>query len=96
MGGANDPLRPSAAQKVIQRIARTGACSFSRHAAEQLRKRNLTTVDCLNTLAAGVVRPAEWENGTWRYRVESHRIAVVVAIESGTEIRVVTAWRIAK
>lgn len=65
MGGANDPLRPSAAQKVIQRIASTGACSFSRHAAEQLRKRNLTTVDCLNTLAAGVVRPAEWENGTW-------------------------------
>ena len=96
MGGGAEPLGPSAAQKVIRRIAKALACSFSRHAAEQLQKRNLTTVDCLNTLAAGVVRPAEWENGTWRYRVESHRIAVVVAIESDAELRVVTAWRIAK
>jgi hypothetical protein len=47
-------------------------------------------------LRAGVVDPAEFENGSWRYRVRTQMIVVVTAFRSETEIRVVTAWRMKK
>jgi hypothetical protein len=71
-----------------------------------MRSRNLTDVDVVNILRAGVVQPAEWENGSWRYRVSTQRMAVVAAFEpdveavpaeeddlSEMELIVVTAWR---
>jgi hypothetical protein len=54
---------------------------------------HLTMVDVTNVLRGGVVDPAEFENGSWRYRVRTARIAVIVAFRSETELRVVTAWR---
>lgn len=33
------------------------------------------------------------ENGSWRYRVRTARMAVIVAFRSETALRVVTAWR---
>lgn len=54
---------------------------------------DLTTVDCENVLRGGVVRPGEYEHGTWRYRVETSRVTVVVAFRSESEIVIVTAWR---
>ena len=54
---------------------------------------DLTTVDCENVLRGGVVRPGEYENGTWRYRVETSKITVVVGFRSAQELMVVTAWR---
>jgi hypothetical protein len=54
---------------------------------------DLTTVDCENVLRGGVVRPAEHEHGTWRYRVETRKITVVIAFRSERELVVVTAWR---
>jgi hypothetical protein len=50
-------------------------------------------VDVTNVLRGGVVDPAEFENGSWRHRVRTARIAVIVAFRSETELRVVTAWR---
>ncbi len=67
--------------------------TFSRHAEEEMAKDNLTMVDVTNLLRGGVVDPAEFENGSWRYRVRSARMAVVVAFRSESELRVVTAWR---
>jgi hypothetical protein len=54
---------------------------------------HLTMVDVTNVLRGGVVDPAEFENGSWRHRVRTARIAVIVAFRSETELRVVTAWR---
>ena len=54
---------------------------------------DLTTVDCENVLRGGVVRPGEYEHGTWRYRVETSKITVVIAFRSEQELVVVTAWR---
>jgi hypothetical protein len=45
-------------------------------------------------LCGGVVQPPELERGTWRYRVLTNRICVVVAFRSDDELVVVTAWRI--
>jgi hypothetical protein len=53
----------------------------------------LTAVDATNVLRGGVVEPGEFENGSWRYRIRTQRIYVVVSFRSETELRVVTAWR---
>ena len=52
----------------------------------------LTTGDCINVLKAGTVDPAEWENGTWRYRVRAGGITVVIAFRDVQALTVITAW----
>jgi hypothetical protein len=54
----------------------------------------LTEVDVVNVLRGGhITEPAEEVNGTWRYRVHTNLIWVVVAFRSETELVVVTVWR---
>lgn len=67
--------------------------AFSGHALDALADDELSTVDAVNVLRAGIVDPAEFEKGCWRYRVRTPRMVVVIAFRSATEIRVVTAWR---
>ena len=88
-----EPLSPPEARRLIQEILETGSVTFSKHAEEEMAKDNLTMVDVANVLRGGVLDPAELENGSWRYRVRTARIAVIVAFRSETELRVVTAWR---
>ena len=88
-----EPLAPAAARDLIRRILRTGRFIYSRHAIEEMLADNLTTVDCENVLRGGAVRPGEYDRGSWRYRVETRLITVVVAFRSEHEIVVVTAWR---
>ncbi len=57
-------------------------------------KDELTTQDLVNVLRAGVVEPSEFENGSWRHRVKTNAICVVVVLVSEKEAVVVTAWRI--
>ena len=90
----DEPLQPSAARSLIRDILANGSLAFSKHAREEMEKDKLTFVDVTNVLRGGVVDPAELENGSWRYRVRTARIAVIVAFRSETELRVVTAWRI--
>jgi hypothetical protein len=59
-----------------------------------MAKDHLDAVDVDNVLRGGVVEPGEYENGSWRYRVRTDRITVVIAFRSGSELVVVTAWRI--
>lgn len=87
-------LRATEAKKLIREVLAGGhEVVFTRHALEELEKDGLTTGDVLNVLRGGVVREGEWENGTWRYRVETPRIAVVVEFDTETRLVVVTAWR---
>jgi hypothetical protein len=88
-----EPISPPEARRLIRAIIETGSVSFSKHAEEELAKDKLTMVDATNVLRGGVVDPGELENGSWRYRVRTARIAVIVAFRSETELRVVTAWR---
>lgn len=57
------------------------------------RQPEIEEVDCENVLRGGVVRPGEYEHGSWRYRIETSRLAVVVAFRSENELVIVTAWR---
>jgi hypothetical protein len=88
-----EPFSPAEAKRRIVAILTTGDVAFSGHARRELAKDSLTTVDAANVLRAGSVDPAEAENGEWRYRVRTQRMAVVVAFRSETELRIVTAWR---
>jgi hypothetical protein len=82
------------ATALIHRIIRDGQVAWSQHAIDEMRKDKLTTVDCTNVLRAGAVtEPADLERGTWRYRVHTQRMCVVVAFRSDEELVVITVWR---
>lgn len=93
LSSMDEPLSQPEAKRLIREILARGEVVSSRHATEEMKNDDLTMVDCINVLRGGVVEPAEWENGTWRYRVHTQRIWVVVAFRSETRLVVVTAWR---
>lgn len=88
-----EPVEPERARRLIRGILEDGRAAFSGHALEALAEDGLSTVDAVNVLRAGTVEPAEFEMGSWRYRVRTRQIVVVIAFRSESEIRVVTAWR---
>lgn len=91
-----EPLDPVRAKRLIRQIVETGEATFSRHAEEELLKDRLTMADVLHVLRAGVVEPAEWINGQWRYRMRTQKLYVVVRFRSETALRVITARRIGR
>lgn len=88
-----EPLCPSDARRLIQGIVSNGSVTFSGHAELEMDKDDLAATDVVNMLRGGVVQPAEFEKGSWRYRVITARMCVVISFKSETELRVVTAWR---
>lgn len=93
MDELEEPLSEVVAKQFIRRILETGDTRFASHAEQRMQERNLSSVDVVNVLRAGVVAPAEHENGSWRYRVRTPRIEVVIAFRSSTSLVVVSAWR---
>jgi hypothetical protein len=93
VSGPVEPFDPSEAKERIRSILDTGVVVPSGHALEEMEKDDLTLVDCTNVLRGGWVEPAEWERGTWRYRVRTARICVVVAFRSESKLAIVTVWR---
>ena len=87
------PLSPPEARRLIREILAGGEVVSSSHAMEEMDENDLTIVECVNVVRGGIVEPAEWENGSWRYRVHTQRIWVVVAFRSERRLVIVTAWR---
>ncbi|MHB1095602.1 MAG: DUF4258 domain-containing protein [Gemmatimonadaceae bacterium] len=87
------PLTPIQARDTVRRILEHGTTSFSSHAREEMANDDLQVGDCLNVLRGGAFEPPELINGTWRYRVSTNRICVVVVIPRDDRVRVVTVWR---
>lgn len=88
-----EPLDPLPARNLIRKILDAGGAHPSQHAYDEMAKDNLTMVDVANVLRGGRVEFSEFVKGTWRYRVQTRKICVVVAFRSEAELRVVTAWR---
>jgi hypothetical protein len=88
-----NPYKPARAKQLIRDILANGVVSFSKHAMVELKNDKLETTDCVNVLRGGVVEPPELINGTWRYRVVTRLICVVISFPDEDEVRVVTAWR---
>ena len=90
----HEPLAPDIATALIHRIVREGSVAISKHARTEMAADNLTTVDCTNVMRCGAVsEAADLERRTWRYRIHTRRMCVVVAFRSEVELVVVTAWR---
>jgi hypothetical protein len=87
-------LDPRQACKLVRAARLNGKVAFSNHALEEMKNDELIETDVDNVLCCGTVydEPRR-EAGSWRYRVETERICVVVAFWSPTEVVVVTAWR---
>lgn len=82
------------ARKLLREILVSGTLAYSGHAKKEMEKDKLTTQDLVNVRRAGVVEPSEFERGSWRHRVKTNAICVVVVLVSEREAVVVTAWRI--
>ncbi len=89
-------LDPPVAQRLIRKILAAGQVSWSDHARDEIAKDKLSIPDCANVLRAGIVEEPEYDRGSWRYRVRTQRIYVVISFRSETELSIVTAWRIGK
>jgi len=90
----DEPLRPPRAKTLIRAILNGGEVTYSKpHAVERLQKWGLSTVDCINVLRGGVVEEPELENGSWRYRVHTPLICVIIRFISDDMLEIVTAWR---
>jgi hypothetical protein len=98
----DEPLTATAAKKLIQAILKTTdggtppSVALSGHAQKEMANDKLIAGDIINVLRGGVVEPAEFEKGSWRYRVRTNKIVVVVCFRSEIELGVVTCWRIKK
>ena len=104
------PLRATDARKLLRRLLDEGGFvspARGSHARQEMDNDELDDADVINVLRGGVVREAEWENGSWRYRVETQRMVFVVAFEpeparlpsadgrlAGLEVVVITGWRV--
>ena len=51
-------------------------------------------LDCENVFRVGIVDEAEYENGSWRHKVRTNKIAVIIEFLSEDEVLIVTAWRL--
>jgi hypothetical protein len=104
------PLKAADARKLIRRLLDEGAFvspGARSHARREMDKDGLTDLDAVNVLRGGTVREAEFENGSWRFRVETQRMVFVVTFDpepeqmpdeatdiGELELIVVTGWRL--
>jgi hypothetical protein len=89
-------LSPGQARKVLSEIfnQNPSLISFSKHALQEMENDNLKTGDILNVLKAGKIFDApEFENGSYRYRIQTQKITVVIAFRRPNHVVIVTAWR---
>ena len=67
---------------------------FSKHCRIQMKSRDLRVGDIINVLGAGkILNDPEYEKASWRYKVQTQKISVVIALRSPNHIIIVTAWR---
>jgi hypothetical protein len=91
-------LDKAQARKLISEIASRHPQNirFSKHALEESKKDNLTIIDLINVIkssAARILDEPELEKGSYRYRLATSNIMVVISFVSKIEAVVVTAWR---
>jgi hypothetical protein len=91
-----EPLDTQTAKALILSILASCRVSFGKHALDEMAKDGLSTLDAINVMRGGVVRPADFINREWRYRVQTARMTFVVTFLSEQDLRVVTAWRMTR
>ena len=91
------PLSAVDARQLARRILEEGALRLSRHAQDRMEEYGMSELDVTNTIRGGHVKAGRgitFENGSWRYTIETQRMAVVVAFRGEDALSVVTCWRV--
>ncbi|HEX4422523.1 MAG TPA: hypothetical protein VH165_31630 [Kofleriaceae bacterium] len=86
------PLAATEARKLARVILVHGKVAFTSHCMKELAKDGKDAVDAINVIRGGAYQEAEWENGGWRHRVHTQRMAVVIEFETEAELIVVTSF----
>ena len=86
------PLAAAEARRLAREILVGGTVSFTSHCRKELAKDGKTTVDATNVIRGGAYAEAEWENGAWRHRASTQRMAVVIEFQAETKLMVVTSF----
>ena len=84
------------ARKVLSEIFNESPnfISYTKHALKEMQKDDLKAGDILNVIRAGkIYDDPEFENGSYRYRVQTSKITVVIAFRKPNHVVIVTAWR---
>ncbi len=68
------PMNPATAKREIIRLVAAGKVFFSSHAHDEMALDGVSSVEVFSVLRGGVVQPAEFERGAWRYRVTARSI----------------------
>jgi hypothetical protein len=89
----NESLTASDVRRLAKAIVVAGTVIYSDHALGEMAKDKLTKADVERVLRGGSAGDGEWENGSWRYRMWTPGIVVVLAFRSSTALVIVTAWR---
>lgn len=92
----SEPLSLDDAHHLARRILAQGYVAFTQHARDEMKNDSLVDRDVTNVIRGGYCESVDFEKGTWRYRIRTQRIVVVVAFRSEAELRVVTAWRVVR
>jgi hypothetical protein len=87
--------RTQARKKLTALLATNPNCfSYGQHFKRRLVERRMSLGDVLNVLHGGwILRDGEFENGEWRYRVETGKMTVVIAFLNDIHVRLATCWR---
>ena len=86
------PLAAGQARKLARAILANGQVVFTSHCLQELAKDGKTTIDAINVIRGGSYLEAEWENGGWRHRAQTQRMAVILEFETEVELIVVTSF----
>jgi len=95
MSRPREPLGPADAKKLLRAIVAGGEVGFTSHALDEMEHDAITQADVTRVLRGGTVEPAEFENGSWRYRVRAQSLYVIATFRTEVTAVVVTAWRTA-
>jgi len=96
MSAFAEPLGTQAARNLLRAILASGEVVFSGHALTEMENDGITQAAAIRILRGGTVESAEFERGSWRYRVRARDAYVVVSFRTESSAVVVTAWRLAR
>lgn len=86
------------ARKLSLELCKKSKIVFSGHALKELKNDDLDRMDAINVImspSAKISKEPEYANGSWRYRIETKNICVVITfVEKPSGIIVVTVFKI--
>lgn len=88
------PPSAASARATIRTALATGNYELWDHLIDRAEQRDMNNLDVISVLRSGAVEePPDLVHGSWRFRVNTPKMTVVVALTSTNSIAVITAWR---